>query len=185
MKRYFAIALSTSLLVTSSALADTARIACEGETVTIQGWDKGTMNLTYDGAESGTLAVKGPHTDFTVPASSHTHEKPQPPVTIDGEGDIRTVMPDLKAVDACAAGQMKPGSDPDTYSVFAMNCMEAAPAGATPVPVHAAVTVTFLSSDGSEADPFVSMRLTYLDKWPSQTGNLTVEFLPKDCKSIP
>ncbi len=184
MRRFLAIALWC--LAASSALAEPARIECQGETITIPGWDSGTMNVTYDGAANGTLTVKGPHTDFNVPASSHTYEKPDPPVVIDGAGDIKTVMPDLKAIDTCVASRMKSDSEPDLYSMFAMSCMEKGPASVAPVPVHATATVTFLRNDSSGAlEPFVSMKLTYLDKLPSQADNLAIEFMTKDCKSIP
>lgn len=186
MRRFLAIALSASCLAASSALADTSRMACEGESFMIPGWGGGTMNVTYDGARNGTLTVKGPHTDFSVPATFKTHEKPYPPVIINGEGDIETVMPDLKAVDACAASQTKPDSGPDDYSFYAMNCLEKAPASTAPVPVHATATITYLSNDTTGAlEPSVEMKLTYLDKPPSRADNLTLELMPKDCKSIP
>lgn len=186
MGRCLAITLSASLLTASSALANTVKIACEGETITIPGWGSGTMNVTYDSGNQGTLVVKGPHTDFTVPAASHKYEKPLPPLVIDGAGDIKTIMPDLKAVDACAAGQMKPNFESDLYSVFAMNCMGKVPASTAPVPVHATVSITFMRNDDSKAlEPFVSMKLTYLDKSSSLRGDLPVELLPKDCKMVP
>ena len=184
MRRF--LATTFWCLAASSALAEPARIECQGETIIIPGWDTGTMNVTYDGGASGTLTVKGPHTDFNVPASSHTYEKPYPPVVIDGAGDIKAVMPDLKAIDTCVAGRMKSNPDPSLYSMFAISCMEKGPASAAPVPVHATATITFLRNDDSGAlEPFVSMKLIYIDKLPSQTDNLSIEFMTKGCKSIP
>ena len=88
MKTCLATALSVSFLTLSSALADPVKIACEGETITIPGWGSGTMSVTYDGAQAGTLVVKGPHTDFSVPAASHKFESPLPPLVIVSHGAV-------------------------------------------------------------------------------------------------
>ena len=175
-----------ALFVSSSALADTIKIACQGETVTIPGWGSGTMNVTYDGGNQGTLAVKGPHTDFTVPAASHKYDSPLPPLVIDAAGDTKTIMPDLKAVDACATAKMPPKLEPDLYSVFAIPCLEKAPQSAAPVPIKATATLTFMrGADGATLDPMVQMKLTYLDKSASPDGTMAIELMPKECKIVP
>jgi hypothetical protein len=186
LRRGLVIALSVLGLAASPAIADPINIACAGETVTIPGWGTGTMTVTYDGNNKGPLAVKGPHTGFSVPASSHKYASPLPPLVVEGKGDTKAIMPDFKTVDACAAGKMTPDLDPDAYSVLAVSCLEKAPASATPVPVNAQVTVTFLKDENSKAlEPFVQMKVTYLEKSSSPTGSLAIELMPKDCKVIP
>lgn len=186
MGRCTAMALLGLFTCATSAIADPVKIACEGETVTIPGWGAGTMMITYDGASPGTLAVKGAHLDFSVPAAAHKYDSPLPPLTIDGSGATTAILPDLKAVDSCAAGKMKSNSEADTYSVFAMSCMEDAPASAAPVPVKAAINLTFMrSKEGLDKEPLVSMKLTYLEKSSSPAGTLDIDLLPKDCKLVP
>ena len=168
------------------ALAHSVRIACEGETITIPGWGSGTMNLAFDGGSPGTLGVKGPHVDFKVPASSHEFETPLPPLTIDGNGDTKMLLPDLKAVDNCVAGELPAKYDPDTYGIFATSCLEKIPSSAAPQPVHASATITFMRDPDMQAlGPLVQMKLSYLDKSADPTGKLTIDLMPKDCKVIP
>jgi len=186
MKTCLATALSVSFLTLSSALADPVKIACEGETITIPGWGSGTMSVTYDGAQAGTLVVKGPHTDFSVPAASHKFESPLPPLVIDAAGDTKTIMPDLKAIDACAAAKMPAKLEPDLYSTFAIPCLEEAPPSAAPVPVKATAKITFMRGEEmAKAGPLVQMQLTYLDKSSSPTGSFSIDLMPKDCRVIP
>ncbi len=185
MRRSVVTIIFATLAAGSAAAADPMKIACEGETVTIPGWGTGTMNLTYDGGPQGTLTVKGPHTDFAVPAASHTYESPLPPLVIDAAGETKTVMPDLKAIDACAAATMPPKLEPDLYSVFAIPCLEKAPSSAGPVPVKATATITFVRDDGaSTSEPMVQLQLTYLDKSTSPTGSFSIDLMPKDCKVV-
>jgi hypothetical protein len=186
MRYFFAMSLSHTVFPAAAALADPVKIACEGETITIPGWGSGTMTLTFDGGSPGTLTVKGPHVEFTVPASSQKFESPLPPLRIDGSGDTKMLLPDLKAVDTCVAGKLPGKYDPDTYAIFATSCLEKIPASATPQSAHASATITFMrGADMQALGPLVQMKLSYLDKSADPTGKLMIELMPKDCKVIP
>jgi hypothetical protein len=120
-----------------------------------------------------------------VPATYSKFEKPLPPGVIHGSGDTKGTMPDLKAVDACAAGK-NPGNDADVYWMSALSCMETAPMSAAPVPIKATARITLLlSDDGKSLDPMVEMKITYLDKSASPDGTMVIDFAPKGCKIVP
>jgi hypothetical protein len=179
-------ALYALFITATSALAEPVKITCQGETVMIPSWNGGTMTLSYDGGSQGTLVVKGPHTDFSVPASSHEYKSPLPPLVIDATSETTAVMPDLKAIDTCALAKMPAKMEPDLYSVFAIPCLEQAPPSAAPVPVKVTARVTFLRNQNTNAlEPSVQMTLRYLEKSASPSGAMEIELMPRDCKVIP
>lgn len=187
--RTFGPVYAIFLFAGSPALADPVKIACQGETITIPGWGDGTMYLSYEGSGSNEkLSVKSPHLEFSVPASSHKFDKPLPPLVINAVGDTKSKMPDLKSVEACAAGKLSPDQkgDKDVYFMTALSCMEKAPASADPVPVHASATITFLAGEKANTlDPMVSVKLTYLEKNAAPDGKIDIDLMPKSCNIIP
>ena len=167
----------------SPASAAAIKITCENEDVMAAGW-KGPMTVTYDGAASGTLTVKSEHIDLRLPATSkkRTGEidgKSKTATAIDGFGDTKTVMPDLAALEACAAKSVQPDfkNDADMVAIARMSCLATTAPSAAPVPVTASVTVGLIPGDtAGTPDVIVEIKRTYAD-----ANKTSIETFPKNC----
>ena len=178
-----------SFCETSIVFAGSIKVACEGESVTIPGWTSGTMNVIYDDSEKGKIAIKGPHTDFSLPATLISMASADPPSNIiSASGQTQAVMPDLAAVDSCVASKVSPDqkNDRDVYLITALSCIEGAPPSAGPVPIIASVKLGLMKGEATEPpDTWLEGEITYTDKSAGPDGKLTIPLFPKECKVVP
>lgn len=185
------LALFVLLLATPApALAAQVQVVCEGEAVTVPDWNAGTMTLTYSGGDSGTVVIKGPHTDIAIPARSIERTVDilgvvSKVTNIIGTADTTSTMPDLAAVQACVAGKI-PASlkdDADVYFTTALSCFGKAQMAASAVPVRGDITITMLPGDEpGTTDVLVQGKRTYLGAPATPGGPLSIDISPKDCK---
>lgn len=192
---FLPIAVAAALLAGTSFSLQAApvKVVCEGESFVAPELNTGTMTVTYEGGDSGMLAVKGPHTNFSLKASSivkksKIRDMDLTTTRISGSGDTTATVPVRAAVEACIAKEVPPdlAMDADTTAITAQRCLGKLPANATPVPVKAAAVLTLIA-DSDPKNPLgsVEVTLTYLEKSPTGKDAIKFELLPKDCKVLP
>lgn len=188
-----AIAVSAGLLASlASASAGQVKIVCAKED-----WahpdSGGPLTVTYDGGDRGTIVVKGPHADLTLPATTNSRTGTAAGMTIStthiyGGAETTTAMPDLAAVEACAVAKIQPGlrTDIDVYILAAQSCVGKMPMGAVPTPVKASVALDLIST-GNDPKPEISVAVkrSYLAKSSAPNGRMDIDMLAADCKLVP
>jgi hypothetical protein len=131
-------------LLSSTAQAEPINILCEdaGEKTPAK------LTLTYEGDSSGTLTVKAPFGEMSLPATKEQREDVE-----DGEkltatgirafGPATVTMPDKAAIEACVKGKLKPdeAQDEDIVATVLGSCAQAALPSKEPIAVKATVAI--------------------------------------------
>jgi hypothetical protein len=158
--------LLSLLLVAScggSAQAETISVSCEES----QSWQSPAMTLVYEGADSGTLTIKGEFGEMALPATKEKREGPDEQggtrsvVGIRASGPAKVIMPDKKAAEECAKGKLTgdQAQDKDIVFVTMMGCLGTVPKGTEPVDINAYTTVALLDPP----DAYVEFIRTYVE----------------------
>lgn len=188
-----AIVISAVLLTgLGSANAGPLKIVCDKEN-----WlypdSGGPLTVIYDGGDRGTIMVKGPHADLTLPATLNSRTGTAAGITIStihisGGAEIKTAMPDLAAVEACAAAKVQPDlkTDVNVYTVAAQSCVGKVPMGALPTPVRASVALDLITTGGDpKPEISVAVKRSYLARSSAPNGKMDIDMLAADCKLVP
>jgi hypothetical protein len=165
-----------------SGQAETIAVECEAN----QSWQSPAMTMVYEGADSGTLTVKGEFGEMSLPARKLTREGPDEKggtrtvVNLVGAGPAKVIMPDKKAAEECAKGKL-PGDqaqDKDIVFVTMMGCLASVPKGTEPVDINAHASISLLDPP----DMFVEFTRTYVEPSTLPGGEpIKVEAFPT-CK---
>lgn len=177
----FLLAMSSGATV---AAAEKISIRCEKADVINAAWSS-PMTVAYEGEEAGTLTVKAPHGELTLPATLKRQSAAgQEAQVIEGFGMTETTMPDLARLESCITTKVAPGEEAnaDSYDQALIECLAGTPASPAPVSVKGHVKVGLLPGDTpGNLSVIVEVRRTYDAKTRSPRGSTTVDSFPANC----
>jgi hypothetical protein len=162
-----------------AARAETVNIGCEnaGENTPAK------LTLTYEGGASGTLTVKAPFGDMSLPATREEREDTEggeklTATGIRAFGPVTVAMPDKAAIEACVAQKLKPdeAKDEDIVATVLGSCAQAAAPG-KPVAIKATVEIGVFDPPSADVD----VTRTFLEASTIPGGVLKIETFPSNC----
>ncbi len=180
-------------VITSGVSAEALALTCEQHDVgTPRGAGGGPadMTLAYDGEDTGTLTVKGPFGEMSLPATKQLKEGSDPsinggkPYTVTGiraAGPATVVMPDKAAIEDCVTGKLSAEDLKDRDIVFlaAMSCVGSAPPSAAAVPITADMEIALIATEPANLEIMaVYMKRTFTEASALPGGTITVESDP-------
>ena len=177
-----------ALLVPAGTLAraETLTITCQRADVISPTWN-GPMTMTYTGGAEGTLQVKAPYGEFSVPAklASHAMADGTGGRAIRAIGNTSTTMPDIAALEACIAKQIEPGQEADSgsYDSARDSCLAQVPPTASPIPMTAQIDIGIFP--GEPPDKYglvIEIKRIYLEKTKSPNGHTRIDLFPGACE---
>ena len=177
----FAMALALAASGACGAFAaDVVQINCVRSGAFTAGWDE-PLQVTYSGDESGTLAIASTGVALSLPANKQIRTgeldgKPHSVTYITGNADTEALMPNLAALEACAASHIQPEfkDDPDMYELSVRSCLDTTPATNTPIPVSASFTIVLVPQSNSPHDVIFEIKRTYAEKSVAPGSAMTV-----------
>jgi hypothetical protein len=177
-RTFRATAIFLGVVVSSASRADTLILDCERESTLVPGWTA-PMRITYAGAEQGTVDVAAKHVNFKLAGSKRTRAEDNA-VVIEAFGETEAIMPDLAAVEACAAKSVPAdlAGDADVYYTMSLSCLGSSAPGPTPVPIKASVSIGIVSA----SDVIVEIKQTYKAKSNSPDGKFSIDTFPLKCR---
>lgn len=178
--------LTASCHCAGSAEAATIRVSCEQEDVMVAGWTT-PLSAVYEGDASGTLQVKSPHVDLTLPATRSEKTGPASggylrTTTITASGETEVIMPDVVALNACIEASLQPEfkGNSDMEAIAAISCLSTVPQSLAPVAISGAVRLGILVPESMGApDVILEISRSYLADAP--TSGPTIGNFPKNC----
>lgn len=184
----FAVALSFLVMLAGEAAhASTVSVSCEKADMISSAWS-GPMTIVYEGDASGTLKLKGPYGELTLPATSERRQaatgSAQEAQLIEGFGTTQTTMPDLALLEACIATKVAPGEEgsADSYDFAVTQCLASTPPAKDPVAVTAQVKLgIFPGEPPEEYGLVVEVKRTYDQKTKSPRGSTSIDSFPAKC----
>jgi hypothetical protein len=180
LKPVIIVALAAMSAIAAAASARATTLNCE----IVDPSGTSQMTLTYKGDASGKLSINGPFGAVEMPARKEKRQNGAAQMTgILANGEVKALMPDKTALDACVGGKLKPDerSDDDIIFVTRMGCWQQAPLATAPVPINLKVEIAY---DGQEFVHVFFVR-TYLEKSTIGNDPLTIESIPPPaCKLI-
>lgn len=185
-RRYVGFATAALLVLTGTpACAATLTITCERADVIVAAWN-GPMTLTYTGDAEGTLQVKAPYGEFSIPAklASHAMADGTGGRAIKANGDASSTMPDLAALEACIAKQIEPGQETDagSYDSARDSCLAQVPPTASPIPMTAQFDIgIFPGEPPAKYGLVIEIKRKYLEKTKSPSGYTRIDSFPGTC----
>jgi hypothetical protein len=159
------------------------------ETLTVTCEDAGekapaALTLGYEGGASGTLTVKAPFGEMSLPATKEQREdgeggKNLAATGIRAFGPASVIMPDKAAIEACVAQKLKldEAQDEDIVATVLGSCAEAAAPSKEPIAIKATVETGIY--DPPSAD--VELTRTFLEASTVAGGSLKIETTPANC----
>lgn len=180
------IAVVALVLAGGPVAAETIAVSCEQGDVIVAAW-RGPMTIIYEGDEAGTLTLKGPYGDLSLPATRKMQAadgSQEPTRLIEGFGTTTATMPDLAQLEACVARTIAPGEegDGDSYDVAQMGCFAATPPGNEPVQIIGHVKLGIFPGEPPEQHGLViEVKRTYSEKTKSPSGRTDINSFPAKC----
>ncbi len=167
--------LLLSGVLASPASAGTVTIPCDADPA----YNSPAMTFVYDGETEGTLSIKAPFGDVSLPATRQdiqmTDAKGQPgPVTaIQGSGRVKLQMPGKTAVEACVKGKLPADqlADKDFVSLKVMDCLAETPPGADPVEIDAWARIAL----SPPPDAYITFTRTYVEPTDLVIGTIELQ----------
>lgn len=180
--------LAVLALASCPATAATLTLTCERSDVIVSAWN-GPMTITYTGEADGTLQLKAPYGELTMPAKLVSH------AMADGTGgraikayaDSSMTMPDLPTLEACVAKQIEPGqeADADMYDTARDACLAQVPLTPSPIPMTAQIDVgIFPGEPPAKYGLVIEVKRTYLEKTKSPSGKTRIDSFPAKCELV-
>lgn len=168
-------------LLSGSAQAEMIKILCEDAGKTAPG----KLSLSYEGGASGTLTVKAPFGEMTLPATKEEREDVEEgekltATGIRAFGPATVTMPDKAAIEACIAQKLKPdeAQDEDIVATVLGSCAQAVASSKGPVAIKATVEIGIY--DPPSAD--VELTRSFLESSTVPGGTVKIETAPANCK---
>ena len=171
--RLSSVLLLSGMLSTAVA-AGTITINCDADPA----YNSPPMTFVYDGEAEGTLSIKGPFGEISLPASKQdldmTNALGQQGVTsISGSAHVKAQMPDKAAVEACVKGKLPPDqlADKDIVSLNVMSCLAETPLGAAPAEIDTMARIALSPAP----DAYITFNRTYVEPTDLVIGQIALE----------
>jgi hypothetical protein len=166
--------LLLSGMIASPAVAGTITINCDADPA----YNSPPMTFVYDGEAEGTLSIKGPFGEISLPASKQdldmkNAQGQQGVTSISGSARVKVQMPDGAAVEACVKGKQPPDqlADKDIVSLNVMSCLAETPPGAAPAEIDAMARIALSPAP----DAYITFNRTYVEPTDLVTGQIALE----------
>lgn len=165
--------LSGILVVPASA--ETVTIACDADPA----FNSPAMTFVYDGEAKGTLSIKAPFGEMSLPANKQDHQmtdakgQPGPVTAIQGSARVKLHMPDKTAVEACVKGKLPPDqlADKDIVFLKVMSCVAETPPSVEPVEIDASAVIAL----SPPPDAYITFTRTYVEPTDLVIGKIEVQ----------
>ena len=159
-----------------SAHAGSITVACEPNPA----FNAPAMTLVYQGGAEGTLTIKAPFGEMSLPATMESRQgtdengAPLSATGIRAAGPATVQMPDKAAIEACVRGKLPPDqlADSDIVFVTVMSCAKEAPVGAEPIAINASAEIALAPL------VYVGVTRTYAEPTDLAVGTIALEAYP-------